>query len=222
MVPRRISRAVLLLGLALSGMVAIAPPCLACDCVAMTPKEALRGADAAFVGQVVQDVMTAEGTTQTFEVEGVFKGELGPTVDVWAQIGTEVVDTCAVLYPTGDRVAVLLTDDGDGRWSTQICATITEAALRRLAGPPGEPVAEASPSPPPPPSVVPAGSLDGPATDDGLPAWAVIALGAFVAVAVVGAQIVWAGRRDRRAAYPSGWDPVDVDEPRETPQEVEP
>ncbi len=48
----------------------------------------------------------------------------------------------------------------------------------------------------------------------GLPAWVVVAIGAVVAVVLVGGQIAWAGRRDRRAAYPSGWDPVDVEEPQ--------
>lgn len=215
MLPRRISRAALILGLALSGVLASASTCLACSCVPSTPEQELRRADAAFIGQVVNDVMTTTGTTQTFRVGRVFKGELGPTVDVWAQVGTEVVNSCSVLYPTGDQVAVLLFEDDEGRWTTRACSYVTQAELRMVGGPGYEPTEVASPEP----------TLAPPAEDLGaggeagrLPTWAVIALGAALAVAAVAAQLVWAGRRDRRAAYPSGWDPVDVD----GPQEVEP
>lgn len=214
-VPRRISRAVLVLGLALSGAFAATSPCLACSCVPSTPEKMLRRADAAFIGAVVSDVMTTTGTTQTFRVDEVFKGELGSTIDVWAQVGTEVVNSCSVLYPTGDRVAVLLFDDGEGRWTTQACAHVTQAELRRVGGSPREPLEIVSPAPD---VVAPAEDL---AAGDGgaaLPTWAVVAIGAVVALILVAGQIAWAGRRDRRAAQASGWDPVDTEEP----QEVEP
>jgi hypothetical protein len=213
-VPRRVLTAALVLGLAVTGVLALAAPCLACSCAPSTPEQAFRRADAAFVGRVVNDVMIETGTTQTFEVEQVFKGQLGPTVDVWAQIGTTVVNSCAIVYPTSDRVAVLLYDDGEGHWSAQACSQVTEAELRRVGGPPREPVEQAAPEP----------DLAAPAEDlradrgGGLPTWIVIALGAILAVAVVWGQITWAARRDRRAAFPSGWDPVDADES----QEVEP
>lgn len=214
-VPRRISRAVLALGLAVTWALATATPCLACSCIPSTPEKTLRRADAAFIGAVVNDVMTETGTTQTFHVEEVFKGELGSTVDVWARVGTEVVDSCSVLYPTGDQVAVLLFDDGEGRWTTQACAHVTQAELRRVGGPPREPLEIASP---PPDVAAPAEDLGAGDGEVAMPTWAVVAIGAVVALVLVAGQIAWAGRRDGRAAHPSGWDPVDTEEP----QEVEP
>ncbi len=214
-VPRRISRAVLVLGLALSGALASTSPCLACSCVPSTPEKMLRRADAAFIGAVVNDVMTATGTTQTFQVDEVFKGELGSTVEVWAQVGTEVVNSCSVLYPTGDRVAVLLFDDGEGRWTTQACAHVTQAELRKVGGPAREPVETSSPEPE---VAAPVGDLGAGDGEAAMPTWAVVAIGAVVALVLVAGQIAWAARRDRRAARPSGWDPVDTEEP----QEVEP
>lgn len=209
-VPRRIVSAILVLGLASMGVLVAAPPCLACSCAPSTPQRSFRGAEAAFIGTVVRDTMVAKGTTQTFEVDQVFKGELASRTDVWTEIGTEWVSSCAVLFPTGEPVALLLWKDEQGRWTTSSCSQITVAELRRVGGEPREPATAPSPD-----VALPVGDLG--AGDDegaGLPAWVVVAIGAIVAVVLVGGQIAWAGRRDRRAAYPSGWDPVDVEEPQ--------
>jgi hypothetical protein len=129
---------------------------------------------------------------------------------VWTEIGTEWVSSCAVLFPTGEPVALLLRKDEQGRWTTSSCNQVSIAELHRVGGEPREPIPAPSPA-----VALPVEDLG--TNDDegaGLPAWAVVAIGAVVAVALVGAQIVWAGRRDRRAAFPSGWDPVDVEEPQ--------
>jgi hypothetical protein len=186
-------------GLAIGATLVLAAPCLACSCVPSTPAVALRRADAAFIGRVVNGVMTDTGTTQTFEVDQVFKGELSSTVDVWAEVGTRVVNTCSVLYPAGDPVAVLLFEV-DGRWTSQACSYVTPAELRDAGGPPREPIEAAPPSEegggapgdigsPPPGSAGPSPGV-------------VIALGALLAVAVIGAQVVWTARRDRRETAP--------------------
>ena len=188
-------RAVLALALAAAGLFWSAAPCLACSCVPSSPGQMLRRADAAFIGRVVNDVMTPTGTTQTFAVEEVYEGELGFTVDVWAQIGTEVVNTCSVLYPRDDRVAVLLFEDQEGRWTAQACAHVTPAELRAVAGTPYEPVATSSPTPAPGIR----GDLVGDSEAAEPSAWTVIVLGTALALAAIGLQIAWSARLDRRA-----------------------
>jgi hypothetical protein len=194
------------MGLAVAVLLAAAPPCRACSCAPSTPQGAFRKADAAFVGRVVRDTMVAKGTTQTFEVDEVYKGALTSRIDVWAEVGTEWVSSCAILYPAGEPVALLLFADDRGRWQASACSQVTRAELRRIGGEPHEPL--------PVPDAEVAAPPGGPGTRDvggGLPAWAVVLIGASVAVGLVGGQIVWAGRRDRRAAFPSGWDPVDTE-----------
>lgn len=196
MAPRRLGRLLALLTLAGTFLVVAAPPCSACSCAPSTPKEMLRRADAAFVGTAVGETMVETGTTQTFEVEGVYRGELGPRVEVWAQIGSSVVDTCAVLFPVGDRVAVLLDRDEQGRWQTSACSIVEVSDLEALAGPARPPTAA---------STSPDGSASPddprPATggEEELPAWAVILIGAGVALAAIGGQVAWTARRDRSA-----------------------
>lgn len=209
-VPRRPVPAVLVMGLAVAALLGAASPCRACSCAPSTPQGAFREADAAFVGRVVRDTMVAKGTTQTFEVDEVYKGALTSRIDVWAEVGTEWVSSCAILYPAGEPVALLLFVDEQGRWQAAACSQVTRAELRRIGGEPREPL------PAPTPDVAaPVEDLGRDDTGGGLPAWAVVLIGAAVAVGLVGGQIVWAGRRDRRAAFPSGWDPVDVEAPQE-------
>jgi hypothetical protein len=194
------------MGLAVAGLLVTASPCRACSCAPSTPQGAFRKADAAFVGRVVQDAMVAKGTTQTFEVDEVYKGALASRIDVWAEVGTEWVSSCAILYPAGEPVALLLFEDAQGRWQASACSQVTRAELRRIGGAPREPI------PAPDPEVT--APVVGPGIGDaggGLPTWAVVLIGAGLAVGLVGGHIVWTARRDRRAAFPSGWDPVDTE-----------
>jgi hypothetical protein len=191
---RRLLGAVVAVSSAGSFLLVTASPCLACSCAFATPAESFAKAGAAFIGQVERDAMTSGGTTQTFRVDEVFKGELLGETEVWAQIGTEVVNTCSVLYPVGDRVAVLLFEDAEGRWTSQACAQITEIELRKVGGTPREPTSVASPS----------GGVTGSITvepsdpSSGPSALWVIGLGAGAAAVMIALQIVWVGRRDRR------------------------
>ncbi|HEY7478399.1 MAG TPA: hypothetical protein VIB62_09190 [Actinomycetota bacterium] len=169
---------VLLLMIAGIGVIAGANPCLACSCASTRPAEVLADADAAFVGRAVETRVDDEGTTQVFEVDGVYRGELGPTVEVWAQIGTGVVDSCAVTFPEGERRALVLSRDG-GRWTTSICSLITETQLERIVGEPRPPSGPADP--PEPPASGPPGVVSS-ARQDGVPPWSILLLGALIAI----------------------------------------
>ncbi|MGZ8565999.1 MAG: hypothetical protein ACXWXS_02995 [Actinomycetota bacterium] len=188
----RTARVLVAVVLAGAGLVVGAGPCFACSCVASTPEEKLHDADAAFVGRVVQSTIDAEGTTQTFEVDGVYKGELGPTVEVWAQIGTGVTNSCAVIFAEGDRRALVISRSG-GHWMTTGCSLVTEAALTRVAGAPGPPTGTSAPAPRSPAPTV-TSSSDGSA----VPRWSVPILGALLGIAVIWLALVVASRRERR------------------------
>src|SRR5437867_4071247 len=187
-------RALVILAIVGGGMVVTASPCLACDCAARTPAEIVRQADRAFVGRVVDQTVTANGTIQTFQVAAVFKGALGPTVDLWAEVGTSSFSSCAVLFPQHERVAVAMSVDAQGRWTTTSCAYLTEAQLRDVAGPPHAPTQAMSPPPTtagPVPTQTPA-AIPNPGRDrsrrDSVPLWLVILLGFFGAVSAIGAS----------------------------------
>ena len=189
---RTVARTVrVLVAVAIAGvaLIAGAAPCFACSCAATTTGAKLRDADEAFVGRVIETVTDGEGTTQTFEVDGVFEGELGPTVDVWAASG----DTCAVFFPEAERRALVLTRS-EGRWTTSVCSLVTEAALTRVAGPPRPPTEEAAPPPGSPvPSVT--SSSDG---GGAVARWSTPILGVLVGIAAIWLTLVLMSRRERR------------------------
>ncbi len=200
---RRVARTIRLVvaaAVAAGALIATASPGLACSCVASTAAEKLETAEAAFVGRVVESSTDAEGTTQVFEVDGVYKGALGPTVEVWAQIGTGVMSSCAVVFPEGDRVALVISRSG-GRWTTDGCSLVTEAQLTRLAGSPSPPTGTTAPPPSSPTPVVTTAS-DGRA----VPRWSLPILGVLLAIAVIWLTLVLASRRGRRPGVVPGAD----------------
>jgi hypothetical protein len=194
-------RALLILATVGGGIVVSASPCRACDCAARTPAEIVRQADRAFVGRVVDETVSANGTTQTFQVVAVYKGALGPTVDLWAEVGTNSLSSCAVLFPQHERVAVAMNVDAQGRWTTTSCSYLTEAQLREAAGPPHPPtgaVSSPTASPLPTASETPAVAPDlgrDRSRPKGVPLWLVIILGVFGAVSAIGASLLAGGRR---------------------------
>ena len=193
-------RALVILAILGGGIVVTASPCRACDCTARAPEQILRQADRAFVGRVVDETVSANGTAQTFQVVAVYKGALGPRVDLWADAGTSSFSSCAVLFPRHERVAVAMNVDAQGRWTTNTCSYLTEAQLRDVAGPPHAPTAPVSlPSSPAPtasetPAVVPDLGRDR-SRRTGVPLWLVILLGFFGAVSAIGASLLAGGRR---------------------------
>jgi hypothetical protein len=193
-------RALLLLAIVGGGILVTASPCRACDCAARTPAEIVRQADRAFVGRVVDETVSANGTTQTFQVVAVYKGALGPTVNLWVEVGTNNLSSCAVLFPRHERVAVAMTVDAQGRWTTTSCSYLTQAQLREAAGPPHPPtgaVSSPTASPLPTASQTPAVASDlgrDRSRRNGVPLWLVIVLGVFGAVSAIGASLLAGGR----------------------------
>jgi hypothetical protein len=181
-----------------------ASPCAACSCVPRTPGQLLRHADAAFVGEVVdQQVIDEVTTVQTFRVRSVFKGTLGPTVRMIAPLGSGGGSSCGILYGAGE-VAVILHRLGDG-WTTDACSRITTAQLAKVAPSPVPPVPEPSGSSTPVATVAPAEEASG-----GL-GWQAAVLGLLVGVAAIALALSLGGRRDR-AGEPSLGDPAEPPE----------
>jgi hypothetical protein len=196
---RQVARASVVLVMLGPALVLSASPCVACSCMPRTPEQLLRHADAAFVGEVVdQQVIDEVTTVQTFRVRGVFKGTLGPTVQMIAPLGSGGGSSCGILYGAGE-VAVILHRLGDG-WTTDACSRITTAQLARVAPSPEPP--EPSGSSTPIVTVAPARDAPG-----GL-GWQAVVLGLLVGVAAIALALSLGGRRDR-ASVSSPGDPVE-------------
>jgi hypothetical protein len=166
-------------------VVLAAAPASACSCAQVSADQILADADYAFVGRVVEeDVRSSDqNTVQTFAVERVAKGDVGPTFRLVAQIGPWGANSCAVLFPHDKRVGVTVFRSATGSYSTSGCSQIDPDALLELADGGRPPSATGA-------SGVPAV----PETVLGLPPWvAALGLGVFFVVAV--ALIVVARRR---------------------------
>jgi hypothetical protein len=135
----RAARPLAALLLATSIALVTATPCAACSCVQASTSSLLEDADAAFVGEVVTQRAVTGGTIQVLRVDGVYEGDLGPQVALFARLGQGVVDTCAVLLPTETRIGVIATRNADGTYSTGLCAITTVRALRMAGGRPRPP-----------------------------------------------------------------------------------
>jgi hypothetical protein len=187
---RQVARASVVLVILGPALVLGASPCAACTCVPRTPEQLLRHADAAFVGEVVdQQVIDEVTTVQTFRVRSVFKGTLGPTVQMIAPLGSGGGGSCGILYGAGE-VAVILHRLGDG-WTTDVCSRITAAQLTKVAPSPVPPVPEPSGSTTPIVPVAPVGDASG-----GL-GWQAAVVGLLVGVAAIALALSLGGRRDR-------------------------
>jgi hypothetical protein len=157
-------------------------------------------------GEVIdQQVIDEVTTVQTFRVRSVFKGTLGPTVQMIAPLGSGGGSSCGILYGAGE-VAVILHRLGDG-WTTDVCSRITTAQLVAVAPSPVPPVPEPSGSSTPVISVAPSGDASA-----GL-GWQAVVLGLFVGVAAIALALSLGGRRDRASVPPLG-DPAEPPEER--------
>jgi hypothetical protein len=187
-----------------STLVVTASPCLACGCTARTPRQILRQSDAAFVGRVVdQRAVDAQTTVQTFQVEGVYKGLLGPSVDVVAHLGAGGGSDCAVLFPEGTNVAVMLRHEGDA-WTTDGCSLLTWAQLRRAGPPPSPPLPQVSGSATP--TAIEAAPSAPAAGSSGL-RWQAAVAGALLGIAAIALVLSHESRRAARARPDPPGDP---------------
>lgn len=191
----RVSVAALMAG---SSIVIAASTCWACECAQATAGQVLDAADAAFVGEVVNErILTPTSTIQVFEVEAVYKGQLGPTVEVIMQVGAGGGSSCGVLFSRGQRLAVALTRLPEGTFTTTLCQRLSPEEIERVGGTPLPPDSEISPAPQSPPVARRSSPL--------LPDWAVVPLGALGALALMVAAVWLQNARARRrpAADPS-------------------
>ena len=123
---RQVVRAVVVSAMLVACIVLAVAPAGACSCAPLAADRILAEADLAFVGRVVdEDVRSSDGrTVQTFAVERVAKGDIGPTFRLVADIGPTMVSGCAVLFPRDERVGVTVYRSVNGAYSASLCSHI--------------------------------------------------------------------------------------------------
>jgi hypothetical protein len=170
---------------------------VACACALRDASHVIAGADAIVAGHVVADA--AAGPTRTMSslaIDGVYEGDVGPTVTLSTEIGPAGASDCAVLYPVGSEVdPVVLQERPDGTYVVDACAMpVVRQVAKALGvahppqadGPPAVPL----PSPveaPPPAAAPPAGSAQH-------VSWPAVLAGALIGVGL----IAWAIRKTAR------------------------
>lgn len=114
-----------LLAVALAAGVLLLPTAraFACDCALSGPAESAERADAVFAGRVVgeRDIAGAEPrgeTVYTFAVDGVAKGEVGPSIDVIAGGDS---DMCGTAF-TPDHRWLVFAGAEDGVLRSGLCS----------------------------------------------------------------------------------------------------
>jgi hypothetical protein len=129
-VPRLLALLLLVSGLLALGTV----PAVACSCAITTPDARAAESDAIFRGTADTDGFA--GGELTFEVLDVWKGDLGPTVDVVVSAGT-----CTLPVPD-DEPTVVYAYRAKARLHTNMCSSPPgggETSLTALLGPPHAP-----------------------------------------------------------------------------------
>ena len=192
----RVLRLVIALAIAASSLVSMAGPAVACSCAPWPAQKVLTRADAVVAGHVIgEQPVDPMNTQSTLAVDGVYKGKVGATIVLTANIGTGGANSCAVLYPVGSKIDPLVLQRlDDGTYQIAICSFLSRAEVVKLAGaarPP--PKGSASPSASPSPSSAAAiGGLS----------WAAVVGGVVVAVIAIALLFRWSGRRRRARRSP--------------------
>ena len=171
--------------LAASVVLLTSTPCAACSCASEPLSGLLAASDVAFTGEVVSRRPAGQGTIQVLRVDEVYVGALGPRVELYAEIGPQMVSSCALLLPTQTRVAVLADRNADGTFSTSVCAMTTVRALRKAAG---------EPHPPDPAIGLPEPTVPGGEGDGGSGAGVALA-GVLLVAGLLAASLVFGRRR---------------------------
>lgn len=125
------------------GVIVTAAPVAACSCAGPLPDPmaAVAAADGAFVGTLVdvddpggfeEIVSSGRDVRHRFDVEGVAKGEIGPSVVV---VAAAEGASCGIEVAIGQRAGLLLTRDGD-RWRSGLCSKLDPDDLLAISAPP--------------------------------------------------------------------------------------
>lgn len=118
--------------LAVVAALAAAGGAQACSCAQLAPGDALRQADAAVVGELLEVVPRGGGLADfRYEVRRVYKSarRIGSTVAVRS---TTQSAACGLPARTGRRYGLLL-DRSGGRWRGGLCGVIAPRRLRAAA-----------------------------------------------------------------------------------------
>jgi hypothetical protein len=111
---RPLTRLPVRLSIAAAIFVALVPfasrPAWACSCLAPSPRQLGARADSVFTGTVARVDPAADGHLVNFDVDTVYKGEVNPSIDVFA--GS--TGGCGAKFALDDRLTVFATDAGDG------------------------------------------------------------------------------------------------------------
>jgi hypothetical protein len=182
-----------------------AQPAFACTCGPLPARRLIRQADATVAGHVVDEqVVDPTHTRSLLAVDGVYRGDVGASLVLVANIGPGGANSCSVLYPVGSSVdPLLLTIREDGAYEIMPCALVSLDEIRAVLGAPLPPP-EGAVVPfdePPPPAVVPSSVPD---VGGGL-AWPAVAGGLILAIALIALTV----RRSSRGRVPA---PPVVDE----------
>lgn len=129
--PGRRFRITLILAILLTMLAA--PVARACSCSQYDPRDALAGADGAFIGTLVTVGPADEQqlAIYTFDVGTVVKGDIGATIDIRAGASGE---NCGFEMPVGDRIG-LFVSHYRGLWASGLCSQITPGRLLVAAAP---------------------------------------------------------------------------------------
>lgn len=121
--------------LALLGALGLAEGSQACSCASPDPVEAMRQADAAIVGRLVEVVPRNRlQADYRYRVRRVFRG--GGAIERRATISVRSnreAAACALPGRVGDRYGLFLARDEEDRWTAGICSVIDPGRLWRAA-----------------------------------------------------------------------------------------
>lgn len=128
---RRLSHAAAIVAL---GALVLAGSAQACSCAQMAPGEAIRRADAAIVGELVEVVPRGSlRADYLYRVQRVYKR--GPGISREATVSVRsVADSagCGLPHRTGRRYGLLLVR-GEGRWTGGLCGVLKPRLLDSAA-----------------------------------------------------------------------------------------
>jgi hypothetical protein len=115
------------------GALAFAAGAQACSCAQTSPKQALRGADAAIVGELVAVIPRGDlRADYRYRVQRVYKKRVGirrgRTISVRSATASSA---CGLPRRTGRRYGVLLAWS-EGHWTSGLCGVMKPDLLHRL------------------------------------------------------------------------------------------